>query len=570
VACAFCRILVDNAVSTLGRNTATGQILYVKALDNLRRLAHSDHAHSLGERLIGIEKESLRVAKDGSISQRPHPRGLGSALTHSAITTDYSEALLEIVTPPFADIRETLGYLCDTHRYIYANLEADEFLWATSMPCLLSGEANIPVAQYGDSNAGRMKTIYRDGLGLRYGKSMQVIAGVHFNFSFPDSFWRACRDLSSASTELPHEAFVSDQYFQLTRNLLRYGWLVPYLFGASPAVCQSFLGGRPVPPNMDVFNSTTYYERFGTSLRLGDIGYQNKKEGDAGIQMSYADVDSYAACLYDALTRPHDKFKRLGLKKDGIHQQLSTNLLQIENEYYSSVRPKQVPHGDEMPMLALLRRGVRYIELRSLDVNAYDPLGINEEQVRFIETLMLFCLCQDSPQLTPGERERIDLNLNAVAHRGRAPGATIHTCTRGEVPLRDYGLELLDVMHAVAGLLDQVHGEHLYQAAVDAQRQKFEDANLTPSALMLAEMHDRDEAFFEFALRKSKEHQRFFMQQPARNLGEHQQAAQASLAEQGRIDAEPRVPMDDYLQRYFSQLQSPELDGFRRRVSETL
>ncbi|HBR98052.1 MAG TPA: glutamate--cysteine ligase, partial [Gammaproteobacteria bacterium] len=107
--------------------------MYVKALDNLRRLAHSDHAHSLGERLIGIEKESLRVAKDGSISQRPHPRGLGSALTHSAITTDYSEALLEIVTPPFADIRETLGYLCDTHRYIYANLEADEFLWATSM-----------------------------------------------------------------------------------------------------------------------------------------------------------------------------------------------------------------------------------------------------------------------------------------------------------------------------------------------------------------------------------------------------------------------------------------------------
>ncbi len=506
--------------------------MYSTALENLKKISTSGQSSTLGERMIGLEKECLRVSKTGGISQRSHPITLGSALTNPNITTDYSEALLEIVTPPFRDIRETLDYLCKTQQFIYSNLEEDEFLWATSMPCILSGESSIPVARYGHSNEGQMKKIYRDGLGLRYGKSMQVIAGVHFNFSFSDSFWQLYQDLLQ-NTEKPRN-FINNQYFSLIRNLLRYGWLIPYLFGASPAVCKTFLTGRVRPPNMDIFNDTTYYERYGTSLRLGDIGYQNKKEGEAGIQADYSSLKPYCTSLHQALKTPHEGYRRLGLKKAGVHQQLNTNLLQIENEYYSSVRPKQVPLGDEMPMLALLRRGVRYVELRSLDVNAYDPMGINENQVRFVETLMLFCLCHESPVIGNNEAKNIDFNLNIVAHRGREPGLSLHTCNRGHIKLQDYGIELLEVMQHFAELLDKVHGQDFYQKSLISQREKFENPNLTPAARMLDEMKDRDEAFFEFAFRKSKEHQRFFRnsQLDDSTIRDYEAAATQSLQKQ--------------------------------------
>ncbi len=539
--------------------------MYSQALENLRKLVNSGQSSTLGERMIGLEKECLRVSKAGSISQRSHPKALGAALTHPSITTDYSEALLEIVTPPFRDIRETLDFLCNAQRHIYTNLEDEELLWATSMPCVLTGESSIPVAQYGSSNAGRMKSIYREGLGIRYGKSMQVIAGVHFNFSFSECFWQLYQKLQGDSGELSD--FVSDQYFHLIRNLLRHGWVIPYLFGASPAVCKTFLGGQPPPPNMEVFNSTTFYERYGTSLRMGDIGYQNKKEGEAGIRVDYSGVEGYTKCLYEALTRPHEKFSSLGLKKNSVYQQLNTNLLQIENEYYSSVRPKQIPEGDEMPILSLLRRGVRYVELRSLDVNAYDPLGINEEQVRFVETLMLFCLCQESPIFTDSERKNIDFNLNIVAHRGREPGLSLHTCSRGSIRLDDFGRELMDVMQPFAELLDNVHGSDLYQTSLKSQKSKFNDANLTPSARMLDEMLQNKEAFFTFATRKSTEHLEFFKRKTVAPDEEIRQAriAERSILKQSEMESQHESDIGEYLDNYFSQLDAPELQGFKKQ-----
>lgn len=539
--------------------------MYSQAIENLNNIRESGQASTLGERMIGIEKECLRVSESGGISQRAHPKALGSALAHPNITTDYSEALLEIVTPPFKDIRKTLDFLCEHHRFIYSELEDDEFLWATSMPCVLTGDSAIKIAQYGSSNAGRMKTIYRDGLGLRYGKTMQVIAGVHFNFSFSESFWKMYQ-LTLNNTDEKTE-FVSDQYFHLIRNLLRHGWVIPYLFGASPAVCKTFLGDRPVPPNMEVFNSTTYYEPYGTSLRMGDIGYQNKKEGEAGIHADYSGVNAYSESLYSALVSPHEEFAKLGLKKDGVHQQLNTNLLQIENEYYSSVRPKQIPEGDELPILALMRRGVRYVELRSLDVNAYDPLGINEGQVRFVETMMLFCLCAESPNISDAERANIDHNLNLVAHRGREPGLTLNTiCSRGAVPLKDLGAAFLENMTPFAELLDEVHGEGLYMEALNAQKEKFQNPDLTPSARMLAEMHKTDEAFFNFAFRKSQEHLKFFQENTVSSESRQafKAAAAQSLEVQRAKEAAEQLSMDDYLANYFSQIDAPEFDAFRK------
>src|SRR5688500_8267571 len=133
-----------------------------------------------------IERESLRVTPEGRIALTPHPPALGSALTNDNITTDYSEALIELVSPTFNTTWELLQYLLDLHQFVYQHL-GDELLWATSMPSIIEGDESIPIAQYGRSNIGRMKTVYRNGLGIRYGRVMQAISGVHFNYSFPGS-----------------------------------------------------------------------------------------------------------------------------------------------------------------------------------------------------------------------------------------------------------------------------------------------------------------------------------------------------------------------------------------------
>ena len=382
----------------------------------LNRLQRDGEPELLSRGMVGLEKESLRVAREGGIARSPHPASLGSALTHPWITTDYSEALLELVTPPFADYQASLDFMRDLHVYVYRHLE-DEILWSTSMPCILAGEENIPIATYGSSNAGRMKYIYRVGLGNRYGRVMQVIAGVHYNYSFADEFWPMYGEMLGGGWDL--RSFRDWHYMGLIRNLQRVGWLVPYLFGASPAVCKSFFNGKPT--RLDVFDDTTYYEPYATSLRLGDIGYQNKREEGVGVKACYDDLGAYVTSLEKAISTPGFLWEEIGVKKAGEYRQLNANILQIENEYYSSIRPKQIPRGMEKPSLALRRRGISYVELRSLDVNAYHPLGVNEGQIRFLESLLLYCLLADSPPISLPERREIDRNLLQVAHRGRDP-----------------------------------------------------------------------------------------------------------------------------------------------------
>ena len=165
--------------------------MHDKFLKNL-----SDHPCSsfLANPKIGLEKESLRVDKDGTISLKMHPDKFGSALTNKYITTDYSEALIEIVTPPFSRHYEALNFMEQTIGYIYKNLE-NEYLWPASMPCIITGDQSIPIAYYGISNPAKMKTTYRRGLGNRYGRVMQVISGIHFNYSFSDDFLEFVREI---------------------------------------------------------------------------------------------------------------------------------------------------------------------------------------------------------------------------------------------------------------------------------------------------------------------------------------------------------------------------------------
>ena len=523
--------------------------MYKLAKHRLSRLFETGNKRILEGRQIGVEKESLRVSADGGISYMPHPESTGSALTNPYITTDYSEALVEFITPPFEHIEQVLEFLRDTQTFVYGEL-SDEILWATSMPCVVSGETSIPLAQYGSSNAGTMKTVYRRGLGHRYGRTMQVIAGVHFNYSLPESFWSLYQEIEQ--NDQPLQDFISEQYFAQIRNLQRYGWLVPYLFGASPAVCKSFLGGAET--TLENFDESTYYEPYATSLRMGDIGYQNNKESEIGIKACYRNVEAYTQSLEYAIETESPEYKKIGIKKDGRYEQLNANILQIENEYYSTVRPKQILQGNEKPTMALKRRGVRYVELRSLDVNAFDPLGINQTQLYFLEAFMVFCLLQESPQICFSEREEIDKNELDVAHKGREPGLMLSR-DAARCSLKEWGLEICNMMEDVCKLLDQSHDDGRYIKALSLQIDKIKDPDLTPSARMLKEMEKNKEGFYHFARRMSQQHHQYFS---GIELSDEKKEffikeAEKSMEKQKAMEQQDSASFDEYLQNYFSQ-----------------
>ncbi|MEM7256302.1 MAG: glutamate--cysteine ligase [Pseudomonadota bacterium] len=531
--------------------------MYTTARNRLEAVYQQCSSRPLLGRMVGVEKECLRVAPDGALSTAAHPPELGAALTHSTITTDFSEALLEIVTPPFTDMGDTLSCLSEVQSFVYSRLPEDELLWGTSMPCQLALDCDVPIGRYGTSNIGRMKHTYRRGLGLRYGRKMQAIAGVHYNYSYPDAFWQLMAEVDGVATV--DQAFISRQYFALVRNILRFGWLIPYLFGASPAVCGSFFGSRTPPDKMQRLGRNTLYEPFATSLRMGDIGYQNNREESENIDADYNTLHSYVDFLQQAISRKSARYARLGLlDADDEYHQLNTNLLQIENEYYSSIRPKQITLPNEMPSIALAKRGVRYVELRSLDVNAYDPLGINDEQLRFVESFMLFCMLCESPEISTTEYQDIKNNLLTVAHRGRDPDLKLIRDGK-EVLLRDWGAEILDVVAEMCDLLDAPGKPKLYCNSLTQQLEKIYEPQMTPSGTMLRELQENDEDFFSFGLRKSLEHKAFFTERPLPQdkQQEFQRLAQESHEKQRDIENSDDKTFEQFLADYFSQLDKP-------------
>lgn len=522
---------------------------YKKLQERLSKLSSASPDTLFEANQIGLEKESLRVNSSGGLAQTPHPRSLGSALTNPYITTDYSEALVEIITPPFRNLTQAMQFLQNTQNFVYQNL-TDEILWATSMPCVVAGESSIPLARYGSSNAGTMKTVYRRGLGYRYGRVMQVIAGVHFNFSLSDKFWPVYQDIEQHRGSL--QDFINQSYFSMIRNSQRLGWLVPYLFGASPAVCKSFLGGTST--TLAEFDESTYYEPYATSLRMGDIGYQNNKENETGIKACYDDIDCYIHSLTHAIETPFPGYEQIGIEKDGKYLQLNANILQIENEYYSTIRPKQLLQGNEKPTRALAGRGVRYVELRSLDVNAYEPLGVNDSQVYFLEAFLLFCLLHESALIDMTERVEIDHNEMLTAHRGRMPGLELMRCGHTS-RLKHWALEIMQEMQGICELLDSKDASRPYSASLKRQTEKVIDADKTPSARMLDDMRQDRESFHRFAERMSRKHFHYYKQLTLDPQQEqfYKQQAQQSIARQEAIEAADKISFKEFLQEYFAQ-----------------
>ena len=503
----------------------------------------------------GIEKESLRIDKGGKLALTPHPKALGSALTNSCITTDFSEALLEFITPPTQTLDKTLACLTDIHHFVYKNI-GNEGLWATSMPCIVGPDNSIPVAQYGSSNAAKMKTIYRIGLGHRYGRTMQTIAGVHYNFSLNESFWQSYQAYLKDQREL--KSFITDQYFVLIRNFHRYGWLITYLFGASPALCETFLTAANVNKlNLKKMGRGTHYLPFGTSLRMSDIGYSNNAQSKLNI--SYNSLEKYLKGLNKAIASPEPLYEKIGVKVDGEYRQLSANLLQIENEYYSAIRPKQVANSGERPSTALRNRGVEYIEVRSLDINPFSPIGISEEQCAFLDCFLLYCLFAGTSPLSIREQAEADENQARVVELGRQPGLSLRRNNR-DISFVEYATEIIEAMSGLAQQLDSEYQSSRYLPMLEQVKNMIEHSELTLSGRVMSALQKpsddyySEESFFQFATKLSSQHRNSFMASdlaPAVSERFTRNAAE-SLAKQAEMESSDSLNFEAFLQAYYN------------------
>jgi glutamate--cysteine ligase len=501
--------------------------------DRLRQLS----AAQLSGIRRGIEKESLRSLSSGSLARTPHPHALGSALTHPSITTDYSESQLELITGVHAGVQACLDELTEVHQFVYRTLKAegDEMLWVGSMPCGLPPDENIPIGSYGSSNIARAKSVYRMGLGHRYGRRMQTISGIHYNWSLP--------------------GLSNDQHFALIRNFRRQSFLLLTLFGASPAVCTSFVAGREHP--LQKLSDYTLYQPHATSLRMGRLGYQS--DAQANIRASFNSLDSYAASLQDALTKPYPPYEAIGIKNlGGEYNQLATTLLQIENEFYGTIRPKRVIRPGERPLHALRERGVEYIEVRCMDLDPFEPVGIAAPTLRFLDVFLLHCLLSDSPPDTPDEIAALGRNQHRTASHGREPGLKLERNGR-DVALVDWGVEIIEQCAPIAAALDALHGQTSgggdYSAALAAGRSGLAALDSLPSARVLAAMHsDFADSYTGFVKAQALQTRQRLLAAPwsPEQQARYEQLAQASVAQRRALEAADTVDFETFRQAYLA------------------
>lgn len=526
-----------------------GIILKKSFNDYITAFGQDEHLASLTGIGRGIEREALRILPEGKLSLQPHHKDLGSALTHPNITTDYAETLLEFITPVSFSPETVIAQLQDIQKYTLSKMDG-ELLWPMSMPCFVDNEDAIPLANYGTSNVGTMKSVYRQGLKNRYGSMMQVISGIHFNFSFSQDFWQSMQKVSGST--VPVNEYISQQYFSLLRNYKRYCWLIPYLYGSSPAICGSFLKNKATTLPFKKSESGYMYLEYATSLRMSDLGYTNSEQ--SSLKICYNDLDGYLDGVQNAINLPSQQFEELGVKVDGKYQQLNSNILQIENELYAPIRPKQVAKDGEKPSEALRNRGVEYIEVRALDVNPFSDTGISLEQVYFLDIFITFCALSDSPLFSCEQQTMCDDNMDEIVVRGRDPKLLLND-NGIEKSVKEWGNELFQKMQQVAELLDTAHGHKKYSQALANEQQKLLDPSLTPSAKLLDCVVNQGKSLTKIALQKAEDYRQQLLSSDYQVYNEQYftESVLASHKAQKDIEANDTLDFDSFLAEYFTE-----------------
>ncbi|WWP02188.1 MAG: glutamate--cysteine ligase [Candidatus Dasytiphilus stammeri] len=443
------------------------------------------HSHIFQNISRGIERETLRVQINGNIVHTSHPSSLGRSLTHKWVTTDFAEAQLEFISPIYKDINQLITFLYEIHHHV-ANVigSKQERMWPLSMPGFISTEDNIILAQYGNSNIGKMKTLYRQGLKHRYGTMKQIITGVHYNFSLPLSFWQAWAGIDNMKSG---KEIISANYMGLIRNYYRFGWIIPYLFGASPAICTSFLQGKKSSIHLKYHQKgNMLYLPFATSLRLSKIGYNSNQQDNLNINLNH--LKNYVFSIKNALKTPCREYTHIGLRNNDNYHQLNNNILQIENEFYAPIRPKRLTYKGKSILDALLDEGIEYIEIRSLDINPFSPIGINLEQIMFLDLFLLWCLLTNSIEMNRNELIFTQKNWNEVVLYGRKPGLNInlnvgsHNMT---TPISIIGKYIMQNLKTIASILDTNNNCNKYQKTCNNLAKFFDNPDLTYSSRIL-------------------------------------------------------------------------------------
>ncbi len=493
----------------------------------------------------GIERECLRVLSSGKVSLKPHPQNLGSKLTHAFITTDYSENLLEFITTPHPSIEKAYKELEVIHGYTQQEI-GEELLWPSSMPAILPEEQRIPLAYYGESNVGKLKTLYRKGLGYRYGRSMQSIAGLHFNFSLSERFWEY--SIKAQKSQLSLSDTKNEKYFHLIRNFQRYRWLLLYLFGASPAVDESFLEGKD--HSLERLGPSTFFTPYGTSLRMGGLGYTSSAQENIGI--CYNQLPTYIQTLEAARLQPYPPYEKIGVKDGEWFKQLNTNLLQIDNEFYSTIRPKNIAKTRESALKALHLRGIEYIEVRLLDIDPFSPLGIDKKTIGFLHLFLLWCLSKESPKINATECDELDDNFEKIVLAGRDPKLKLSQ-DGNSIDAKELIKKIMDEITLFSEKFNQV--EPFYTECLNTQWEKIENSDLLPSQRLIQEM--KEKSFIDFSLDLAKANKAQY-QISASDTDRFKNYGVESWAEQKRIEASDKLEFDDFLTHYFEQIKIEE------------
>ncbi|MBK2025618.1 glutamate--cysteine ligase [Francisella philomiragia] len=485
--------------------------------------------------LRGIERETLRISHNGALASSNHPYALGHKLTNSSITVDFSENLLELITKPHDSIESAFCELYDLSAFTLANMDSNEIILNTSMP-LSANESEIQEANFGRSNSGQMKRVYRKGLSARYGKIMQIISGIHYNFSFDKKLIQSIADEKQIST--------ADVYFDVLNKYFEFMWLLPYLFGASPICAKTSVKSKP--SYLSDLDEEFYIGKYATSLRMSDLGYTSPAQKDLAI--SYNDVKSYVKDLIHATDDTFNDYKKLGLyDTSGQRIQLNDSILQIENEYYSAIRPKQIAKRCERPACALYNRGVEYIEVRVLDVDPFAPIGISKNTALFVEAMLMTCLDEDNIRYDKEQIKQAKQNLTAVAIAGRNPDLRLNKLGDfSEISLKDYALELFNKIEMVASNMPLE-----YLEAVKLEKQKVLDVSKTPSAkiVRIAQKQGYKDFALDVSQKVSQEFRSYKLSADVKSKLQNQ--VSTSIVTEKELVTSDNISLDEYISRYY-------------------
>ena len=491
-------------------------------LENLKK--QSFFSNLIIER--GIEKESLRVTKNGYISNKKHPETLGSSYTNPSITTDFAESLIEIVTPTYTNVDELYEKLKIIHIFINQNLKDGEMLWPFSMPPKIEDEAKINIATYGKTNMGRLKHVYRKGLAIRYGKTMQCVSGIHYNFSISD---KSLQHLGYSSQNEKNKA-----YLNLIRNFKRLFWFVLIEFGNSPVVDKSFVAGRA--NDLDILNESDLFKPYATSLRMSDIGYQSKAQKN--LDFKYNDLDAFLSELKNAIVNPYSDFEKLGLKdNDDKFHQISNGILQIENELYDCIRPKRAGQSGQRPYELLKEQGIQYVEVRGIDLNPGEAIGISKDHIRILDLLLIYCLITPSRKMTDIEKIQIEQQDISVIKSGRNPNLKVLYKDK-EIPINVARQELI---------------KDLGQLALEFEDQAFIDAIKNLGSFKKNKFNQK-ESFHDYGIKKTIKNYQTINSFSNMDVGLCEKEASDSLKEFDRINQKQEIAFDEFVNSYNSKI----------------